>query len=321
MKESILITGGTGSLGQELVRQLLPRNPRRLIIFSRDEWKQGEMRKEFPDGEGSPMRYFIGDVRDFPRLATAMNGVDFVIHAAALKQVPSCEYNPAEAVKTNILGAMNVIGAAIEARVSRVLAISTDKAVYPINLYGATKMCAEKLLVQANVYASCGVPAFGVVRYGNVLASRGSVVGLWEEEKSNGNITVTDEEATRFWITLPQAARFVIECLPRPERGLTYVPKLPSVKISALADAYSRRWLVTGLRPGEKRHETLITEEESRRTVDFGAGYAIYPELKLWEIPIIGRLIEPGAVRSDTNTDWIEAEPMRATEQRGMGED
>jgi len=283
---SILITGGTGSFGNKFVEMVLTKySPRRLVVFSRDELKQFEMRQRFPDGNGSPMRYFIGDVRDPDRLRRAMERVDIVIHAAALKQVPSCEYNPFEAVKTNIYGAQNVIDAAIDTGVKKVIALSTDKAVSPINLYGATKLCAEKIFIQGNAYVGSKGTRFSCVRYGNVIGSRGSVIPLFRDQRKNGKITITDPRMTRFWITLGEAVELVIKALHHMQGGEIFVPRLPSMKIIDLAKAIAPECKIEliGIRPGEKLHEMLITEEEGRNTVAFNGMYIIMPNLSWWE--------------------------------------
>src|SRR5690606_2702777 len=266
---TVLITGGTGSFGRRFVETMLASyHPRKLIVFSRDELKQHDMRQVWPDGAGSPIRYFIGDVRDGDRLRRAMHEVDIVVHAAALKQVPTCEYNPIEAVLTNVMGARNVIEAALDARVERVLAMSTDKAVSPANLYGATKLVAEKLFVNANAYSGTGPTRFSCVRYGNVVGSRGSVIPLFLKQRQNGHVTVTHPGMTRFWITLPQGVRFVIESIEQMHGGEVFVPKLPSTGISDVVNAVAPGCTVEdiGIRPGEKLHETLIGEDESLHT-------------------------------------------------------
>jgi UDP-N-acetylglucosamine 4,6-dehydratase len=281
--KTILITGGTGSFGQKCTEVLLTEGPpEKLIIFSRDELKQHEMQDRFDE---PCMRYFIGDVRDRDRLYRAMNGVDIVIHAAALKHVPACEYNPFEAVKTNILGAVNVIDAAIDSGVDQVLAISTDKAVNPVNLYGATKLCAEKLFVQGNSYSGDAGTRFSCARYGNVLASRGSVIPLFQQQhESSGVVSVTDERMTRFWITLAQGVGFVLDCLHKMHGGEIFVPKLPSTGIMDLVDAVVPGTEVefTGIRPGEKIHEVLISGDEARQTLEFPDMYVIQPSHSWW---------------------------------------
>jgi UDP-N-acetylglucosamine 4,6-dehydratase len=280
---SVLITGGTGSFGKKFTEIMLREfNPKKLIIFSRDELKQHEMRTGGFDD--TRLRYFIGDVRDVSRLRRAMNGVDVVVHAAALKQVPACEYNPLEAIATNVEGARNVIDAALDTGVKRVLALSTDKAVSPANLYGATKLLAEKLFTQANVYHGAGPTRFSSVRYGNVVGSRGSVVPLFREQRKNRKLTVTDPRMTRFWITLEGGARFVIQCCERMHGGEVFVPKLPSTGIMDLAEAVAPGCDVDciGIRPGEKLHECLISEDEARGTRDAGTFFIIQPEHGFW---------------------------------------
>lgn len=267
--KSILITGGTGSFGRKFVEVVLERySPARVIVFSRDELKQSEMRCVFP-GNGTLMRYFIGDVRDYRRLRRAMAGVDIVVHAAALKQVPSCEYNPIEAVMTNVMGARNVIDAALDTGVGKVIALSSDKAVNPVNLYGATKLVAEKLFIHGNVYSGYNAPRFSVVRYGNVIGSRGSVVPLFLQQRKTGTVTVTDKRMTRFWVTLEQGVDFVLRCIDEMQGGEVFVPRLPSMGIMDLVTAVAPDCNVkfTGIRAGEKLHEVLISTEEARSTV------------------------------------------------------
>src|SRR5688572_9995915 len=259
--KTVLVTGGTGSFGKKFTEIVLrDYHPKKLIILSRDELKQHEMRQIYPDGGDSPMRYFIGDVRDRDRLYRAFHGVDIVIHAAALKQVPACEYNPFEAVQTNVIGAKNVIDAAIDQGVKKVMALITDKAVNPINLYGATKLCAEKLFVHGNSYSGEGGCRFSCARYGNVVGSRGSVIPLFMEQRPSGVITVTDQRMTRFWITLDQGVDFVLQCIGAMEGGEIFVPKIPSMHIMELVKAIAPdcRIEYTGIRPGEKVHEVLV---------------------------------------------------------------
>jgi UDP-N-acetylglucosamine 4,6-dehydratase len=279
--KSVLVTGGTGSFGQKLVGAVLARyRPRRLIVFSRDELKQSEMARSFSPRKHRALRYFIGDVRDRERLYRALDGVDVVVHAAALKQVPSCEYNPLEAVKTNVLGAANLIDAAIDRNVERVIALSTDKAAAPINLYGATKLCADKLFGSANNYSGGRQTRFAGVRYGNVVGSRGSVVPLFMEMRSTGVVPITDPRMTRFWITLDQGVDFVLESLRRMQGGEIFVPKIPSMNILDLARAIAPecRTQEVGIRPGEKLHETLISEDDARSTVEHDRYYVIQPD-------------------------------------------
>ena len=271
----ILVTGGTGSFGQGFTEIMLKEhNPKAIRIFSRGELLQQEMRQKFNDER---LRFFIGDVRDRDRVYRAMTGVDIVVHAAALKQVPTCEYNPIEAVRTNIDGAANIIDAAIDIGVEKVITISTDKAVHPVNLYGATKLVAEKLFIQGNVYAGGKGTKFSCARYGNVVGSRGSVIPVFLEQQKNGTITITDERMTRFWITLEQGVHFAIDCLGKMQGGEIFVPKLPSMKITDLADAIApeaeRRSI--GIRPGEKVNEILLTEEEARHTREFDNYFVI----------------------------------------------
>lgn len=285
-QSSILITGGTGSFGKKFVETMLREyHPKKLIVFSRDELKQHEMRVGGFDHPS--LRYFIGDVRDAERLRRAMQGVDVVIHAAALKQVPACEYNPIEAVMTNVMGARNVIEAALDAGVQKVLALSTDKAVNPVNLYGATKLVAEKLLVQGNAYSGTGPTRFACVRYGNVVGSRGSVVPLFLEQRKNGHVTVTDTRMTRFWITLEQGVQFVIRCTEMMRGGEVFVPKLPSMKMMDLVQvlAPDAQVNVIGIRPGEKLHEALVSEDEARHAREFENFFVIEPAQATWGYP------------------------------------
>lgn len=280
---SVLITGGTGSFGRKFAEIMLREfHPKKLIIFSRDELKQHEM--QITGFHHESLRYFIGDIRDYDRLRRAMNGVDVVVHAAALKQVPACEYNPIEAVATNIGGARNLVEAALDTGVEKVIALSTDKAVSPVNLYGATKLVAEKLFIQANSYRGTGPTRFSCARYGNVIGSRGSVVPLFMEQRQNGVVTVTDHRMTRFWITLEQGVRFVIACLQRMQGGEVLVPKIPSATIIDVVAAVAPacRVEVVGIRPGEKLHECLIQEDEARSTLDMEHYYLVQPAHKWW---------------------------------------
>jgi UDP-N-acetylglucosamine 4,6-dehydratase len=314
----VLITGGTGSFGKKFTEiQLREHHPKKLIIFSRDELKQHEMRQVFPDGPGTPMRYFIGDVRDRERLERAFHGVDIVVHAAALKQVPTCEYNPFEAVQTNIVGARNVIDAAIDQNVKRVMALSTDKAVNPVNLYGATKLCAEKLFVDGNAYSVEGGPCFSCTRYGNVVGSRGSVVPVFLAQRRNGSITVTDPRMTRFWVTLDQGVRFVIRCVEYMHGGEIFVPKIPSMNIMDLAEAVAPGCRVEqiGIRPGEKVHEVLVSEDEARHTVELEDMYVIQPNHPWWPVENWGNakpLPDGFRYTSDANTQWLSVDTLRA---------
>lgn len=316
----ILVTGGTGSFGRQFTELALHEHqPKAVRIFSRDELKQLEMRTKFTDPH---VRFFIGDVRDKDRLHRAMNGVDVVVHAAALKQVPAAEYNPLEAVKTNIDGGANVIDAAIDAGVDKVLFISTDKAVRPVNLYGATKLVAEKLCVQANSYAGRRTK-FSCVRYGNVMGSRGSVIPLFAEAAKNGVIQITDERMSRFWITLEQGARFVIDCIERMVGGEIFVPKIPSMRLADTARtiAPSARWEIIGIRAGEKLHEELITREEAPRTREFESWYVIEPQHPFWNptYSADGKPVtEDFEYRSDTNDWWLTPDDLRAC-MAGLG--
>ena len=279
-QQSVLVTGGTGSFGRKFTEIMLKEyRPKKLIIFSRGEVKQMEMRQAHPDTGPSPMRYFIGDVRDVDRLRRAMHEVDIVVHAAALKQVPTCEYNPIEAVLTNVVGAKNVIEAALDMNVKRVIAISSDKAVNPVNLYGATKLVAEKLFIQANAYSGSGPTRFSCVRYGNVVGSRGSVIPLFLKQRTNGHVTVTDARMTRFWITLERGVRFVIESIERMYGGEVFVPKLPSTEIMNLVEILAPGCAVDyiGIRPGEKLHEVLISVDEARNALELDDMFIVRP--------------------------------------------
>src|SRR5665647_1051225 len=279
----VLITGGTGSFGKMFIKVMLRDfHPKKLIVFSRDELKQHEMQNSGYDDPA--LRFFIGDVRDASRLNRAMNEVDVVIHAAALKQVPACEYNPIEAIMTNVMGARNVIDAALDTEVERVIGLSTDKAVNPVNLYGATKLVAEKLLVQANSYSGEKPTRFSCVRYGNVVGSRGSVIPLFVQQRNNGCVTVTDARMTRFWIDLEQGVRFVINCIEKMNGGEVFIPKIPSMNIMDLVEAIAPKCEVKfiGIRPGEKLHETLVGEDESWHTVELDDMFVIEPLHAWW---------------------------------------
>jgi UDP-N-acetylglucosamine 4,6-dehydratase len=311
----VLVTGGTGSFGRKFVEIMLrDYHPAKLIVFSRDELKQHEMRMT---GFDHPtLRYFIGDVRDLSRLNRAMHGVNMVVHAAALKQVPACEYNPLEAIKTNIMGSSNVIEAALDAGVTKVLALSTDKAVSPVNLYGATKLAAEKLFVQSNAYAGAANTRFSCVRYGNVVGSRGSVVPIFIKQRQVGVLTITDERMTRFWLTLEQGVGFVIRCIEQMQGGEVFIPKIPSTRIVDLAAAIApaAKLEITGIRPGEKLHEVLISEDEARSTLEREDMYLVKPSATLWQrnLQYDGEPLPEGFhYASDNNPEWLTVDQIR----------
>jgi UDP-N-acetylglucosamine 4,6-dehydratase len=320
---TVLVTGGTGSFGRRFAEIVLARHkPRKLIVLSRDELKQSEMREAF--GDHPALRFFLGDVRDRDRLLRAFQGVDVVIHAAALKQVPAAEYNPWECVRTNVQGAQNVIDAAIERGVKRVLALSSDKAANPINLYGATKLVSDKLFVAGNTYASLGDTQLAVVRYGNVMGSRGSVIPLFKKLRATGRIPITDRRMTRFWITLDQAVAFVLRALVRMRGGEIFVPKLPSMRIVDLAEAVAPGCALeeVGVRPGEKVHEMMITAEDARKAVEYDDHYVLQPAFPWWSDELAyengGRPVADGFVyASDTNDRWLTVEELRAMAEGG----
>lgn len=325
--KTILVTGGTGSFGKAFIKKVLTEyEAEKVIVFSRDELKQWEMRQLDPIYDSERIRYFLGDVRDKDRLMRAFRGVDMVVHAAALKQVPAAEYNPSEFIKTNVHGAMNIIDAAIERDVERVIALSTDKAANPINLYGATKLCSDKLFVAGNSYVgSKGVPKFSVVRYGNVLGSRGSIVPRWRDMIANGveKLCVTDERMTRFWITINDAVDFVIHNFSRMLGGEVFVPKIPSMKILELARCMGGENMeieFSGIRPGEKLHELMIGEDDARHTCEFDEYYAIAPETKMSEYTASlqslqkmgGKPLPDGfEYASDSNDRWLDGEALQ----------
>src|SRR3954451_14176849 len=313
--KTILLTGGTGSFGTAFLQRVTTCWPDATIrVYSRDELKQSQLRSKFGDRQ---VRYLIGDVRDRSRMTRAVDGADIVVHAAAMKQVEACEYNPFEAVRTNALGAQHVVDAAIDARVRRVVALSTDKAVNPVNLYGATKLVQEKIFVQGNAYAATKDTRLACVRYGNVVGSRGSVVPVFKEQLArDGRITITDERMTRFWITLPQAVDLVLYALDHMEDGEVFVPKIPSMRVIDLADAMAPdipRELI-GIRPGEKLHEILITPDEARHTIDAGETYVVLPEHPWWDAKgsnLEGRSMPDGfSYASDTNDEWLTLEEL-----------
>jgi len=316
--KNILITGGTGSFGKKFVEIVLEKyKPKKLIIFSRDELKQFEMAQKFSDKTYPCIRYFIGDIRDQERVYRAFQGVDFVIHAAALKQVPAAEYNPFEAIKTNILGAQNVINVAIDQKVKRVIALSTDKAANPINLYGATKLCADKLFVAGNSYVGPDHTRFSVVRYGNVVGSRGSVIPFFLKQKPTGVVPITDPRMTRFWITLDQGIDFVLNSLNRMVGGEIFVPKLPSMTIMDLAHSICPgcKTEIVGIRPGEKLHEVMIPVDEARNTLEYDDYFMIKPSFHFFE----RRFCENGCknvpddfeYNSGTNSQWLTKKDLK----------
>ncbi len=313
--KTLLVTGATGSFGTAFMRTVFQRYDVAAIrAFSRDELKQSELQRTLPDDR---LRLLIGDVRDRDRLRLATRGVDVIVHAAALKQVPACEYNPFEAVQTNVMGAENVISAAIDNDVPLTISLSTDKAVNPVNLYGATKLCAEKIVSQANAYAAGTSARFASVRYGNVVGSRGSVIPIFKQQAREGAITITDERMTRFWITLENAVEFVLTCLPLVQGGETFVPKIPSMRVldmaAVLAPDAERR--IVGIRPGEKLHEVLVTEDEARHCYDIGDRYVIMPQLVTWAIDYErrGKRLPDGfRYASDVNDEWLTEEALLA---------
>jgi UDP-N-acetylglucosamine 4,6-dehydratase len=313
--KTILITGGTGSFGKKFVQTVLEKHDiKKLIVFSRDELKQFEMQQHTRDER---IRFFIGDVRDPERLHRALHGIDIVVHAAALKQVPSCEYNPIEAVKTNIIGAQNIINAAINNGVKKIIALSTDKAANPINLYGATKLCSDKLFIAGNAYSGVADTKFSVVRYGNVIGSRGSVIPLFKEQAKTGTITVTDKKMTRFWITLEQGVQFVIDCLEIMHGGELFIPKIPSMNIMDLSNAIAPKCKhkITGIRPGEKLHEVLLPQGEAHRALEFKNMYIVEPDIKSFEDGRHkgGKCVNPDfEYASNTNKKWLTEKQLQS---------
>ena len=314
--KAVLVTGGTGSFGKKFIEIMLKEyHPAKIIIFSRDELKQHEMRINGYDDPS--LRYFIGDIRDLDRLKRAFKNVDIVVHAAALKQVPACEYNPFEAIKTNILGSQNVIDAALDCGVKKVLAISTDKAVNPVNLYGVTKLGAEKLFIQSNSYAGAHDTRFSCTRYGNVVGSRGSVVPVFLQQRKTGKLTVTDERMTRFWISLEQGVRFVIRCIEQMHGGEVFVPKIPSMSVKDLGAAIAPECEIvySGIRPGEKLHEVLVSEDEARSSVELEDMFVVQPTGTLWfgkEWEKIGKKLPEGfRYASNTNTEWLDLDGVK----------
>ena len=317
--KSILITGGTGTFGKAFTKYVLDRyEPKKIVIYSRDEFKQFIMQNEFAKYKDK-LRFFIGDVRDRDRLARAFEGVDYVIHAAALKQVPACEYNPAEAIKTNINGAQNVIDAALDKGIKKVVALSTDKAVNPVNLYGGTKLVSDKLFIAANAYAGSKDTCFSIVRYGNVAGSRGSVIPFFQNIIENGalELPITDYRMTRFWISLEQGVELVIKALEEARGGETFISKIPSFKVTDLAEAMlpGCKMPEVGIREGEKLHEIMVTSEDSPRTYEYDTHYIIYPQM-VWsesrKVKPAGRLVPEGfSYSSGNNSEWLSVEQIR----------
>ena len=317
--KTILITGGTGSFGHHFVDYCLKHyEPKKIIIYSRDEYKQFIMSNEYAEHK-KILRFFIGDVRDEARLRMALHGVDYVIHAAALKQVPACEYNPNEAIKTNINGAMNVISASLEAGVKKVVALSTDKAVNPINLYGGTKLVSDKLFAAANSYSGADGTRFAIVRYGNVAGIRGSVIPFFQNKIDNGEkaLPITDFRMTRFWISLEEGVKLVIKALEEAKGGETFISKIPSFKITDLAEAMlpGCEKIEVGIREGEKLHEIMVTREDSLHTYEYEKHYIVYPQYNWWGPRSVipgGKLVEPEfEYSSGTNTQWLSVEDIR----------
>jgi len=317
----VLITGGTGSFGKKFTEILLKEHrPRAIRVYSRDELKQHEMSQKVADAR---MRYLLGDIRDKDRLKRALNGVDIVVHAAALKQVPACEYNPFEAVQTNILGTKNVIDACIDCGVQQAILIGTDKAVNPVNLYGATKLCAEKLFVQGNSYSGGKGTIFSASRYGNVVGSRGSVIPVFLAQRERGFVTITDPRMTRFWLTLDQGVRFVMRCLEIMRGGEIFVPKIPSMRITDLAEVIAPgcEQRFTGIRPGEKVHEVLVSEDEARHTLENNEFFMIVPQFPWWDGPKWNHgnpVSHEFSYCSDTNPQWLDREQLRAILEGNM---
>lgn len=319
--KSILVTGGTGSFGRKFIKRILTHYPsiKRVVVFSRDELKQFEMAQEFPADKFKQVRYFIGDVRDCNRLVRAMEGIDIVVHAAALKQVPAAEYNPFECIKTNVIGAQNVIEACFDNKVKRVVALSTDKAAAPINLYGATKLCSDKLFVAANNMKGSRDIRLTVVRYGNVMGSRGSVIPFFLEKRNEGVLPITDERMTRFNISLDEGVDMVLRALDIMWGGEIYVPKIPSYRITDLAQAIApnAKTFNVGIRPGEKLHEEMVTTTDAISTIEFNDYFVILPSMPLWDVDEFvtvfngNRCIEGFSYNSGTNTEWLSVKQIR----------
>lgn len=320
-KSSILVTGGTGSFGKKFVQEILKAYPEvsRLVVYSRDELKQFEMAQQFPLDQYPQLRYFIGDVRDRDRLMRAMEGIDIVVHAAALKQVPAAEYNPMECIKTNVMGAQNVIDACFSSQVKQVVALSTDKAAAPINLYGATKLCSDKLFVAANNMRGRRDIKLSVVRYGNVMGSRGSVIPFFLEKRETRVLPITDDRMTRFNISLQEGVDLVLRVLEIQWGGEIFVPKIPSYRITDVARAIAPNCSheMVGIRPGEKLHEEMVTETDAINTVEFKDYFVILPSLELWDVDAFCRIFDGKLCRqgfsynSGTNSDWLDVEQLR----------
>lgn len=321
-EKSILVTGGTGSFGKKFIQTILRQYPniKRLVVYSRDELKQLEMAQAFPDSEHKGIRYFIGDIRDEPRLRRALENIDIVIHAAALKQVPTAEYNPFECIKTNVLGAQNLIEACLDSNVQQVIALSTDKAAAPINLYGATKLCSDKLFIAANNIKGKRDLRFSIVRYGNVMGSRGSVIPFFLQKRASGVLPITDPAMTRFNISLQQGVAMVLRALEHAWGGEVFIPKIPSYRIVDVATAIGPdcEQRIVGIRPGEKIHEEMITESDSLNAVDLGSHYAILPAGGLYTLPEYvaakgAKLVSPKfSYNSGTNPDFLTVAQLRA---------
>lgn len=318
--KTILVTGGTGSFGKQFTRYLLERTKAsKVIIYSRDEFKQFQMQQDFASYEGNRLRFFIGDVRDAERLRRAMNGVDYVVHAAAMKQVPACEYNPAEAIKTNVGGAQNVIDACLDTGVKRVVALSTDKAVNPVNLYGGTKLVSDKLFIAANSYIGNRDINFSIVRYGNVAGSRGSIIPFFKELIEHGatELPITDYRMTRFWISLEDGVALVIKALTEAKGGETFISKIPSFHVRDLAEAMKGGVATreVGIRPGEKLHEIMVTTEDSPYTYEYDKHFIVYPQITFHERQTVhegGKKVADGfSYASDNNTEWLSVEDLR----------
>ena len=314
--QTILLTGGTGSFGTAFVEHVTARWPSAVIrIYSRDELKQSEMQDRFAHLD--QLRFFVGDIRNRGRLTRAAQGADLIVHAAAMKQVPACEYNPFEAVQTNVLGAQHIVDAAIDAGISKVMALSTDKAVNPVNVYGATKLCEEKIIVQGNAYAAQSDTRLACVRYGNVVGSRGSVVPLFRRQLTEGRLTITDERMTRFWITLEQAVELVLYGLEHMVGGEIFIPKIPSMRVVDLAEAMAPGLPcdIVGIRPGEKLHEVLLTSDEARHATDVGDCYVVLPEHSWWSAAprwLAGKPVDDDfTYASDSNDVWLTADQLR----------